>query len=210
MFSFNVTHTDGAARTGVMSTPHGEVETPAFMPVGTQGAVKAMTVRTLEDAGARIILGNTYHLWLRPGADLIARRGGLHRFNGWPGPILTDSGGYQVFSLAARRKVEEVGVHFQSHLDGSARLLTPETAVDIQACLGSDIAMALDECPPYPSTREAIAASLTLTTRWASRARDRMLAIRSGGTIEGGVQAVNAGQAQFGIVQGGVYPDLTT
>ena len=108
-----------------MTTPHGEVETPMFMPVGTQGAVKAMTVRGLQDAGARIILGNTYHLWLRPGAELIARRGGLHRFNGWPGPILTDSGGYQVFSLAERRKVEETGVHFRSHLDGSAQLLTP-------------------------------------------------------------------------------------
>ena len=134
-----------------------------FMPVGTQGAVKAMTVRGLQDAGARIILGNTYHLWLRPGAELIARRGGLHRFNGWPGPILTDSGGYQVFSLAERRKVEETGVHFRSHLDGSAQLLTPERAVDIQALLGSDIAMVLDECPPHPSTREAIAASLQLT-----------------------------------------------
>ncbi len=136
MFSFNVTHTDGAARRAVMTTPHGQVETPAFMPVGTQGAVKAMTVQLLEDAGAQIILGNTYHLWLRPGAELIARRGGLHRFNGWSHPILTDSGGYQVFSLAARRTVEELGVHFRSHLDGSAQTLTPERAVDIQAALG--------------------------------------------------------------------------
>ncbi len=205
-FAFQTTHTDGAARAGVMTTPHGVVETPAFMPVGTQGAVKAMTVQTLEEAGARVILGNTYHLWLRPGAELIARRGGLHRFNGWGGPILTDSGGYQVFSLAARRKVEELGVHFRSHLDGSARLLTPERAVDIQALLGSDIAMVLDECPPHPSTREAIRTSLELTTRWAARCRDRLTAIRAGG--DDVPTATTPGQAQFGIVQGGVYPDL--
>jgi len=205
-FSFRVRHIDGAARAGVMTTPHGAVETPAFMPVGTQGAVKAMTVRTLEEAGAQIILGNTYHLWLRPGAELIARRGGLHRFNGWTGPILTDSGGYQVFSLAARRKVEELGVHFRSHLDGSAQLLTPERAVDIQALLGSDIAMVLDECPPHPSTRAAIRASLDLTTRWAGRCRARLEAIRAGGGD--GPAATTPGQAQFGIVQGGVYPDL--
>jgi queuine tRNA-ribosyltransferase len=206
MFSFRVTHTDGAARTGVMSTPHGEVATPAFMPVGTQGAVKAMTVRTLEEAGARIILGNTYHLWLRPGAELVARRGGLHRFSGWPGPLLTDSGGYQVFSLAARRTVEEQGVHFRSHLDGSAQLLTPERAVDIQSRLGSDIAMVLDECPPHPSTREAIRASLELTTRWAGRGRARLTAIR--GNAGDVPAATTAGQAQFGIVQGGVFTDL--
>jgi queuine tRNA-ribosyltransferase len=205
-FSFSVAHTDGAARAGVMTTPHGVVETPAFMPVGTQGAVKAMTVRTLEDAGARIILGNTYHLWLRPGAELIARRGGLHRFNGWPGPILTDSGGYQVFSLAERRKVDEAGVRFRSHLDGSEHHLTPERAVDIQALLGSDIAMVLDECPPHPSTREAIRASLELTSRWAARCRARLSAIRAGDP--GVPAATTAGQAQFGIVQGGVFTDL--
>jgi queuine tRNA-ribosyltransferase len=205
-FSFHLTHTDGAARAGVMTTPHGVVETPAFMPVGTQGAVKAMTVRTLEEAGTRIILGNTYHLWLRPGAELIARRGGLHRFNGWPGPILTDSGGYQVFSLAARRKVDEAGVRFRSHLDGSEHHLTPERAVDIQALLGSDIAMVLDECPPHPSTRDAIRTSLELTTRWAARCRARLSAIRAG---EPGVPAATtAGQVQFGIVQGGVFTDL--
>lgn len=205
-FSFSVTHTDGAARAGVMTTPHGVVETPAFMPVGTQGAVKAMTVRTLGDVGARIILGNTYHLWLRPGADLVARRGGLHRFNGWPGPILTDSGGYQVFSLAERRKVDEAGVRFRSHLDGSEHHLTPERAVDIQALLGSDIAMVLDECPPHPSTREAIRTSLELTSRWAARCRARLVAIRAG---EPGVPAATtAGQVQFGIVQGGVFTDL--
>jgi queuine tRNA-ribosyltransferase len=206
MFSFRVTHTDGLARAGVMTTPHGVVETPAFMPVGTQGAVKAMTVRTLEEAGARIILGNTYHLWLRPGAELIARRGGLHRFNGWSGPILTDSGGYQVFSLAARRKVDEAGVRFRSHLDGSEQHLTPERAVDIQALLGSDIAMVLDECPPHPSTRETIRTSLELTTRWAGRARTRLEAIRAGGPDL--PAPTTGGQAQFGIVQGGVFTDL--
>jgi queuine tRNA-ribosyltransferase len=205
-FAFHVTHTDGLARAGVMTTPHGVVETPAFMPVGTQGAVKAMTVRTLEDAGARIILGNTYHLWLRPGAELIARRGGLHRFNGWPGPILTDSGGYQVFSLAERRKVTEAGVRFRSHLDGSEHHLTPERAVDIQALLGSDIAMVLDECPPHPSTREAIRTSLQLTSRWAARCRARLMAIRAGDPDV--PAATTAGQAQFGIVQGGVFTDL--
>jgi queuine tRNA-ribosyltransferase len=205
-FSFRVTHTDGAARAGVMSTPHGEVETPAFMPVGTQGAVKAMTVQTLEAAGARIILGNTYHLWLRPGAELIARRGGLHRFNGWPGPILTDSGGYQVFSLAERRKVDETGVRFRSHLDGSEHHLTPERAVDIQSQLGSDIAMVLDECPPHPSTRDAIRTSLELTSRWAARCRARLAAIRAGAPDL--PVATTSGQALFGIVQGGVYPDL--
>ena len=207
MFSFSVTHTDGRARAGLMTTPHGVVETPAFMPVGTQGAVKAMTPRLLEDAGAAIILGNTYHLWLRPGAELIARRGGLHRFNGWSRPILTDSGGYQVFSLAARRTVEEQGVHFRSHLDGSAHTLTPERAVEIQACLGSDIAMVLDECPPHPSPKEALTASLQLTTRWARRCRARLQELRDGDTAQG-LAPTNPGQAQFGIVQGGVHADL--
>lgn len=206
-FSFAVSHTDGAARRGVVTTPHGTIETPAFMPVGTQGAVKAMTVATLEDAGAQVILGNTYHLWLRPGADVIARRGGLHAFNGWPRAILTDSGGYQVFSLAERRKVDERGVAFRSHLDGSLRMLTPERAVDIQACLGSDIAMVLDECPPHPAPREAIRTSLELTTRWAARCRDRLAALRAGEATEFGA-LTNPGQVQFGIVQGGVYPEL--
>jgi queuine tRNA-ribosyltransferase len=205
-FAFRVTHSDGAARAGVMTTAHGEVETPAFMPVGTQGAVKAMTPRTLEEAGARIILANTYHLWLRPGPELIARRGGLHRFNGWPGPILTDSGGYQVFSLAARRAVREDGVHFRSHLDGSAQHLTPERAVDIQALLGSDIAMVLDECPPHPSTAEVLRTSLELTTRWAARCRQRLQAVRAGAGDT--PRPTTPGQAQFGIVQGGVFPEL--
>jgi queuine tRNA-ribosyltransferase len=206
-FRFSVTRTDGAARAGLVTTPHGPIETPMFMPVGTQGAVKAMTVRMLEDAGAAIILGNTYHLWLRPGAALIARRGGLHRFNGWSRPILTDSGGYQVFSLAERRKLDEQGVEFRSHLDGSRHVLTPERAVEIQACLGSDIAMVLDECPPHPSTREAIQTSLALTTRWARRCQMRLDELRDGATIDG-LRPTNPGQVQFGIVQGGVYADL--
>ena len=206
-FSFQIGATDGAARTGLVTTPHGTIETPAFMPVGTQGAVKALTPAQLADAGAEVILGNTYHLWLRPGAALIARRGGLHRFNGWPRAILTDSGGFQVFSLADRRTIDPDGVSFRSHLDGSARRLTPETAVDIQALLGSDIAMVLDECPAHPSPRETIAASLALTTRWAARCRTRLDALRNGATIDG-LAATNAGQAQFGIVQGGVFADL--
>ncbi|HVB38404.1 MAG TPA: tRNA guanosine(34) transglycosylase Tgt, partial [Vicinamibacterales bacterium] len=145
-FGFRVTATDGAARRGEIETPHGRVQTPAFMPVGTQGAVKAVTQRDLDQLGAEIILGNTYHLYLRPGDELIARRGGLHRFINWPRPILTDSGGYQVFSLAGRRTVTEEGVWFRSHLDGSRHLLSPERAADIQARLGSDVAMILDEC----------------------------------------------------------------
>src|SRR5262245_7798406 len=136
MFSFRVTHTSGLARAGVMSTPHGDVQTPAFMPVGTQGAVKGITHRDLQAIGSEILLSNTYHLYLRPGADLVARRGGLHRFIGWNKPILTDSGGYQVFSLAARRTIDESGVTFNSHLDGSSHRFTPERAADIQAQLG--------------------------------------------------------------------------
>ncbi len=150
-FGFRVTHTEGRARRGIMTTAHGIVETPAFMPVGTQGAVKGLTHRDLEGLGAEILLSNTYHLYLRPGDDLIARHGGLHRFIGWTKPILTDSGGYQVFSLAARRTIDEHGARFQSHLDGSAHLLTPEKATDIQAQLGSDVAMVLDECLAHPA-----------------------------------------------------------
>src|SRR6266496_1695939 len=166
-------HEDGRARRGQVSTPHGDVETPAFMPVGTQGAVKGVTHRDLEGLGAEILLSNTYHLYLRPGDDLIARRGGLHRFIGWTKPILTDSGGYQVFSLAARRTIAEEGAHFRSHLDGSAHLLTPEKATDIQAQLGSDIAMVLDECLAHPSDAAAAHQSTERTLRWANRGRDR-------------------------------------
>ena len=196
MFSFRLSHRDGAARRGVISTAHGDIETPVFMPVGTQGAVKAMTMRDLEDVGASIVLGNTYHLYLRPGDEAIGRLGGLHRFSGWTRPILTDSGGYQVFSLAARRKVSENGVEFRSHLDGSAHLLSPEKAVDIQLNLGSDIAMVLDECPALPAPHDTLARSVELTARWARRCREHWRA-RS-----------PLAQAQFGIVQGGTDPAL--
>lgn len=205
-FDFHVTHTDGLARRGRMTTAHGVVETPAFMPVGTQGAVKGVTHRDLEGLGAEILLSNTYHLYLRPGDDLIARRGGLHRFIGWSKPILTDSGGYQVFSLSDRRTIDEQGAHFRSHLDGSKHSLTPEKAADIQAQLGSDIAMILDECLAHPAAEDAARASMERTLRWACRGRDRFLAIRDG--LVPGVIATNAGQAQFGIVQGGVFPGL--
>jgi queuine tRNA-ribosyltransferase len=198
---FSLTHTDGAARRGVLQTAHGTIETPAFMPVGTQGAVKALTPQHLEEIGASVILGNTYHLMLRPGDELIARRGGLHKFIGWKKPILTDSGGYQVFSLAERRKIDENGVEFRSHLDGSPHLLTPERAVEIQANLGSDIAMVLDECPALPSTEEVIDKSLELTARWAQRCRERFFSLRKNGPDP-------VSQLQFGIVQGGTFLEL--
>jgi queuine tRNA-ribosyltransferase len=189
-----------------MQTPHGAIQTPAFMPVGTQGAVKAVTQRDLEQLGAEIILANTYHLYLRPGADRIARFGGLHTFIGWKKPILTDSGGYQVFSLAGRRKVTEEGVTFRSHLDGTEHLLTPETAVDIQAKLGSDVAMVLDECVEHPASHERAAEGVERTLRWARRGRDHFLRVTRGGN--GRNECSNPGQAQFGIIQGGTFPDL--
>src|SRR5437667_11893962 len=154
-FRFTLTHTSGQARRGRLSTAHGDVETPAFMPVGTQGAVKGVTHRDLESLGVEILLSNTYHLYLRPGDELIARRGGLHAFIGWNKPILTDSGGYQIFSLADRRTIDEDGVRFRSHLDGSLHALTPEKAVEIQANLGSDVAMILDEWLAHPATEPA-------------------------------------------------------
>src|SRR5262245_28722842 len=202
-FSFTLHSTDGAARRGEFHTPHGVVQTPAFMPVGTQGTVKAALHRDLRDAGAEIILGNTYHLFLRPGDALIARRGGLHPFISWNGPILTDSGGFQIFSLAERRVIREEGAEFQSHLDGSRHMLTPERAVDIQARLGSDIAMVLDECLSYPATREEAAASMQRSARWARRCRARFTQLPASD-----VQVSNPGQALFGIVQGGVHQDL--
>jgi queuine tRNA-ribosyltransferase len=205
-FRFRITHTDGHARQGVMTTAHGDVRTPAFMPVGTQGAVKGVMHRDLEVAGAEILLSNTYHLYLRPGDDLVARRGGLHRFIGWTRPILTDSGGYQVFSLASRRIVGEAGVRFQSHLDGSSHLLTPERATDIQARLGSDIAMVLDECVAYPVEEGVARESMERTARWARRARDRQLELRAQRVDD--VTVTNRGQAQFGIVQGSIFPAL--
>ena len=205
-FRFTLRRTDGPARLGEFETPHGLVQTPAFMPVGTQGAVKATLHRDLIESGAEIILGNTYHLFLRPGDELIARRGGLHRFIGWDRPMLTDSGGFQVFSLAERRTITEEGAEFQSHLDGSRHQLTPERAVDIQARLGSDIAMVLDECLAYPATREAAVDSMQRSVRWAARCRARRERLRE--TPPSDVTVTNSGQAQFGIVQGGVFADL--
>jgi queuine tRNA-ribosyltransferase len=205
-FGFSLRATDGRARLGTLTTPHGEVETPAFMPVGTQGSVKATLHRDLEGIGAAIILGNTYHLFLRPGDERIARFGGLHAFIGWDRPILTDSGGYQVFSLAERRIIREEGAEFQSHLDGSRHLLTPERATDIQARLGSDIQMVFDECLAYPATHDDAARSMERSVRWAARCRVRLDALRHGPPPE--VTVTNAGQAQFGIVQGGVFQDL--
>ncbi|HEY8551252.1 MAG TPA: tRNA guanosine(34) transglycosylase Tgt [Vicinamibacterales bacterium] len=206
-FRFHVTHRDGAARCGVIETPHGTIRTPVFMPVGTRATVKGVLPRDLVEAGAQIVLGNTYHLYLRPGDALIARRGGLHRFMGWDRPILTDSGGYQVFSLGDRCRLTEEGAEFRSHLDGSRHLLTPESAVDIQARLGSDISMVLDECTPYPATPEMARRSLERTARWAARARRRFLELAQG---DASVRATTPGQAQFGIVQGSVYADLRT
>jgi queuine tRNA-ribosyltransferase len=219
VFDFTVTHADGEARRGVLTTPHGAVQTPCFMPVGTRGAVKGITHRDLEDAGAEFILGNTYHLHLRPGDDLIARAGGLHAFIGWNKPILTDSGGYQVFSLAARRKVTEDSVTFRSHLDGALCVLTPEKATDIQAQLGSDIAMVLDELvgpdergarrearDPVSEARGAMERSV----RWAARARARLRQLREDPRSAPEVIVTNPGQAQFGIVQGGTDFALRT
>ena len=205
-FSFRVSATDGAARRGELRTPHGVVQTPAFMPVGTQGSVKAVRHSDLEESGAEIILANTYHLLLRPGDELIARRGGLHRFIGWTRPMLTDSGGFQIFSLAQQVRISEEGADFRSHLDGARQMLTPERATDIQARLGSDIAMVLDECLAYPATRDATAVSMTRSVQWAERCRVRMQELRSGSVA--GVTVSNSGQAQFGIIQGGIYPDL--
>jgi len=210
MFGFDVTQTDGLARRGVLTTPHGVVQTPCFMPVGTRGAVKAITHRDLEDAGAEIILGNTYHLHLRPGDDLIARAGGLHRFIGWPHPILTDSGGYQVFSLAAMRKVSEAGVEFRSHLDGALCALSPEKATDIQAQLGSDIAMVLDEVVAGVAKNADPRSAMERSVRWARRARQRLLQLREDPASAPEVVVTNPGQAQFGIIQGGVDPALRT
>jgi queuine tRNA-ribosyltransferase len=205
-FEFNLHSTDGGARRGEFRTPHGVVQTPAFMPVGTQGSVKAMLHRDLEEIGAEIILGNTYHLFLRPGDEVIARRGGLHRFIGWRRPMLTDSGGYQIFSLAARRSIREEGADFRSHLDGTRHLLTPERAVDIQSRLGADIAMVLDECLAYPASRDDAAASMQRSVRWAGRCRQRLAMLRTDPPDD--VPICTPGQAQFGIVQGGVFQDL--
>ncbi len=221
-FQFRVLNHDGAARRGELTTPHGVVQTPAFMPVGTRGAVKAVTQRDLEGLGAEIILGNTYHLYLKPGDRVIARCGGLHKFIGWNRPILTDSGGYQVFSLAAMRRIKDEGAEFRSHLDGSLHLLTPERAVDIQAQLGSDIAMALDECigTRYPGSDpgrsvthisgDEVRAAMERSVLWAERARRRQLQLRDDPRSCPDVIVTNPGQAQFGIIQGGTDSDLRT
>ncbi|HEU4787588.1 MAG TPA: tRNA guanosine(34) transglycosylase Tgt, partial [Gemmatimonadaceae bacterium] len=203
---FRVTERSGRARAGLLRTAHGEISTPAFMPVGTRGAVKALTHRDLDDLGAEIILANTYHLYLRPGEELIARHGGLHRFVGWNKPILTDSGGYQVFSLAATRTLTNEGVRFRSHLDGSEHLITPEKATDIQVRLGSDIAMVLDECPAGGSAADVSRRAMERSALWADRARRRFREI----SAEAPSMATNTGQAQFGIVQGGGYADQRT
>ncbi len=178
-FAFSLEATSGRARAGRLTTPHGVVETPAFMPVGTAAAVKAVTRRDLEEAGAQIVLANTYHLMLRPGDELVRDLGGLHGFTGWRGPYLTDSGGYQVFSLTKLRHLSEEGVLFQSHLDGTRHVLSPERSMEVQQNLGADIAMAFDECPPFPAPREAVAEATARTTRWAQRSRDAqdMLAV---------------------------------
>ncbi len=193
-FAFRIAATDGAARTGVITTPRGAIRTPAFMPVGTAATVKAMLPGSVAATGADILLGNTYHLMLRPGAERVARLGGLHRFMNWERPILTDSGGFQVMSLAGLRKLTEEGVTFRSHIDGSRHHLSPESSMAIQRLLGSDIAMAFDECPALPAGEAAVAASMRLSMRWARRSRDAF--------------GDPPDRALFGIMQGGVTRDL--
>jgi queuine tRNA-ribosyltransferase len=193
-FEFTISATDGAARTGVIKTPRGDIRTPAFMPVGTAATVKAMLPSQVRDTGADILLGNTYHLMLRPSAERIARLGGLHKFMGWERPILTDSGGFQVMSLSKLRKITEEGVRFNSHIDGSEHFLSPERAMEIQRLLGSDIQMVLDECPAFPAAEKDIEKSLALSMRWAARSKAAF--------------GDQPGRACFGIVQGGVYPHL--
>jgi queuine tRNA-ribosyltransferase len=191
---------DSAARAGRISTDHGEILTPIFMPVGTVGSVKAVSQQQLaQDVNAQIILGNTYHLYLRPGLEVLEQAGGLHRFNGWDRPILTDSGGYQVFSLAGTRKIQEEGVVFQSHIDGSRHLFSPEKVMDIQRSIGGDIIMAFDECPPYPSEHAYAEKSMRLTHRWLDRCLDQF------NRTEG---RYGYTQNLFPIVQGGIFPDL--
>lgn len=193
-FQFDLQATDGAARTGVIRTPRGEIRTPAFMPVGTAGTVKAMMPESVRETGADILLGNTYHLMLRPTAERIAALGGLHRFMNWDRPILTDSGGFQVMSLASLRKLSEEGVRFSSHIDGSKHMLTPERSMEIQRQLGSDIVMCFDECPALPADEATVARSMQLSMRWAMRSKEAF--------------GDRPGHALFGIMQGGVTPAL--
>jgi queuine tRNA-ribosyltransferase len=198
------------ARRGRLTTAHGAIDTPAFMPVGTQGSVKAMSPRELREVNAQIILGNTYHLFVRPGLDAIKHFGGLHKFMNWDGPILTDSGGYQIFSLAKLRKITEEGAHFQNHVDGTPAFISPEIAMDIQATLGSDIAMTLDECAPYPCDRDYAARSLEMTTRWAARCKRAVVAGVSPAKLKNAsdTAATTAKQLVFGIIQGATFEDL--
>lgn len=191
---FEIQARDGAARTGVITTARGTIRTPAFMPVGTAATVKAMLPQSVRETGADILLGNTYHLMLRPGAERVARLGGLHKFMDWSGPILTDSGGFQVMSLSSLRKITEEGVRFQSHIDGHTEFLSPERAMEIQRLLGSDIQMVLDECPALPAEKPVIEKSLALSMRWAKRSKDAF--------------GEQPGRACFGIVQGGTFADL--
>ncbi len=211
-FSFEKISSDTAtrARAGRVTTEHGSFDTPVFMPVGTQGTVKALTQTMLEDAGARIILGNTYHLYLRPGHLIVNQLGGLHRFISWDRVILTDSGGFQVFSLTGLRRISDEGVEFQSHIDGSRHFLSPEKSMEIQAALGSDIVMAFDECTPYPATREEALKSLEMTTNWARRSKERLTKLHSerSEAERAGFKIVNPSQALFGINQGSIFPDL--
>jgi queuine tRNA-ribosyltransferase len=193
-FGFTINATDGKARTGVIQTPRGQIRTPAFMPVGTAATVKAMLPDSVAATGADILLGNTYHLMLRPGAERVARLGGLHRFMNWDKPILTDSGGFQVMSLAGLRKLTEEGVRFSSHVDGSKHLLSPERSMEIQRLLGSDIVMCFDECPALPADETTVAKSMRMSMRWAQRSRDAF--------------GDRPGHALFGIQQGGVTPEL--
>ena len=225
---FELLNTDAGsrARRGRLTTAHGVIEMPAFMPVGTQGSVKAVSPRELRELNAQIILGNTYHLFVRPGLEVVRHFSGLHNFMSWPGPILTDSGGYQIFSLAKLRKITDAGVHFQNHVDGTPAFISPEMAMQIQATLGSDIAMVLDECPPWPCHYEYAARSLELTLRWARRCKDASQSgypERSRGIPRHNVQVTQrdpstplrsaqdeSGSAQlvFGIVQGATFPEL--
>jgi queuine tRNA-ribosyltransferase len=206
MFELLKTAPESRARRARLTTSHGIIETPAFMPVGTQGSVKGVSPDELHALEAQIILGNTYHLFVRPGLDVIRHFCGLHRFMNWDGPILTDSGGYQIFSLAKIRKITEEGAHFQNHLDGTPTFISPEIAIEIQGTLGSDIAMVLDECPPWPCEHDYAARSLELTARWAKRCKEANIQ-RPTSNVQGSTEE-ESGPLLFGIVQGGTFEDL--
>src|SRR5437870_13678538 len=205
MFEVKATDKSTKARSGRLKTGHGLIETPAFMPVGTQGSVKAVSSGELHDLNAQIVLGNTYHLFVRPGLDVIRHFGGLHSFMNWDGPILTDSGGYQIFSLAKLRKITEDGVEFQNHIDGARAFISPEIAMEIQLLLGSDITMALDECVPYPCKYDYAAQSAELTTRWAKRCKAVAASLRDAHAAHSDAATK---QLLFGIVQGATFEDL--